>query len=141
MRYLQQRLSGALDCDEALDQPLIIISRGRESVPPCRWRSLRPSRSTRTPEPAASNRQWKPPPNELTLVDVTAYLVASASGLAAFKSFLVRTPADSGMVFVPVQHLAPSHPIALTEKQGRATKMPLMEFRDEPTVEPWCAIE
>ena len=45
------------------------------------------------------------------------------------------------MVFVPVQHLAPSHPIALTEKLARATKMPLMEFRDEPTVEPWCAIE
>ena len=78
------------------------------------------------PTPAASNRQWpKPPPNPLTLVDVTASdkqpnlvvcIGVSAGGLAAFKTFLVHTPADTGMVFVPVQHLAPSHPIALTER-------------------------
>ena len=53
----------------------------------------------------------------------------------------VRQEACLRMVFVPVQHLAPSHPIALTEKLARATKMPVMEVRDEPTVEPWCAIE
>ena len=60
---------------------------------------------------------------------------ASAGGLAAFKSFLVRTPADTGRVFVPVQHLAPSHPIALPKKLAGASNMTLMEFRDEPTVE------
>jgi two-component system, chemotaxis family, CheB/CheR fusion protein len=103
-------------------------------------------RSTRPPEPAASNRRWsKPPPDPLTLVVATASdnqpnpvvgIGASAGGLAAFKSFLVHTPAGIGMVFVPVQHRAPSHPVALTEKLARATKMPGIEVRDEPTVEP-----
>jgi chemotaxis response regulator CheB len=103
-------------------------------------------RSTRPPEPAARNRQWpKPPASPLTLVGVTASdkqpnlvvgIGASAGGLAAFKNFLVHTPADTGMVFVPVQHLAPSHPIALTEELARATKMPGMEVRDESTVAP-----
>jgi hypothetical protein len=29
--------------------------------------------------------------------------------------FLAHTPADIGMAFVPMQHLAPSHTIALAE--------------------------
>jgi hypothetical protein len=31
------------------------------------------------------------------------------------QHFLARTPADTGMAFFPVQHLAPSHPLALAE--------------------------
>jgi len=31
------------------------------------------------------------------------------------QPFLARTPADIGMAFVPVQHPAPSHTIALAE--------------------------
>ena len=106
--------------------------------------------SARTPEPAASNRHWpKSIPNALTLVNVSSsdrqpnVVVAAGGGanaLAAFKSFLVHAPADTGMVFVPLQQLAPPHSIVLTEKLARATKTPLMEFRD-PTVEPWWAIE
>lgn len=52
---------------------------------------------------------------------------ASASGFAAIKRFLTRTPAYAGM-----EHLAPSHPIALTEVLPRATKLPATEFRGEP---------
>ena len=40
------------------------------------------------------------------------------------------------MAFVLVQHLAPSHPSALAEILSRATTMPVLEVRDEPTVEP-----
>ena len=50
---------------------------------------------------------------------------ASASGFAAFESFLTRT--CTGM-----EHLAPSHPIALTKILTRATKLPDTEVRDEP---------
>ena len=61
---------------------------------------------------------------------------ASAGGLGAFTQLLQALPADTGMAFVLVQHLAPSHPSALAEILGRATTMPVTEVHDEPTVEP-----
>ncbi len=61
---------------------------------------------------------------------------ASAGGLEAFTQLLKALPAETGMAFVLVQHLAPSHPSALAEILSRATKMPVMEVHDEPTVEP-----
>jgi hypothetical protein len=96
--------------------------------------------SARTPEPAANNRRWpKSIPNALTLVNVSSsdeqpnvVVVAGGANVLAFKSFLVHAPADTGMVFVPLQQPAPPH----SKKLARATKTPLMEFRD-PTVEPW----
>ena len=106
--------------------------------------------SARSPEPAASNRHWpKSLPNAPTLVCVSSsdkqpnVVVAAGGGanaLAAFKSVLVHAPADTGMVFVPLQQLAPPHSIVLWEKLAQVTKTPLMEFRD-PTVEPWWAVQ
>lgn len=61
---------------------------------------------------------------------------ASAGRLEAFTQLLTALPADTGMAFVLVQHLAPSHPSALAEILSRATTMPVLEVRDEPTVEP-----
>lgn len=61
---------------------------------------------------------------------------ASAGGLEAFTQLLKALPADTGMAFVLVQHLAASHPSILAEILSRATKMPVLEVRDEPTVEP-----
>jgi two-component system, chemotaxis family, CheB/CheR fusion protein len=61
---------------------------------------------------------------------------ASAGGLDAFTQLLSTLPADTGMAFVLVQHLSPSHPSALAEILSRATKMPVVEVHDEPTVEP-----
>ena len=61
---------------------------------------------------------------------------ASAGGLQAFTSLLEALPADTGMGFVLVQHLAPSHPSALAEILSRATSMPVAEVRDDVAVEP-----
>ena len=61
---------------------------------------------------------------------------ASAGGLEAFTQLLKALPADTGMAFVLVQHLAPTHPSALAEILSRATKMPVMEVNEEATVEP-----
>ena len=61
---------------------------------------------------------------------------ASAGGLEAFTQLLKALPADTGMAFVLVQHLAPTHASALAEILSRATTMPVMEVQDEPTVEP-----
>jgi len=61
---------------------------------------------------------------------------ASAGGLDAFSRLLAALPVESGMAFVLVQHLAAGHPSALVEILSRATKMPVLEVKDEPAVEP-----
>ncbi len=61
---------------------------------------------------------------------------ASAGGLEAFTQLLRALPPDTGMAFVLVQHLSPTHESALAEILGRATRMPVMEVNDTPVVEP-----
>lgn len=61
---------------------------------------------------------------------------ASAGGLKAFTRLLRALPADSGMAYVLVQHLAPAHESALAEILSRATTMPVSEVMDERRVEP-----
>lgn len=61
---------------------------------------------------------------------------ASAGGLEAFTQLLKALPLDTGIAFVLVQHLAPSHPSALAEILSRATKMPVLEVRAESAVKP-----
>ena len=61
---------------------------------------------------------------------------ASAGGLEAFTQLLKALPADTGMAFVLVQHLAPTHASALAEILSRATTMTVREVHDQSTVEP-----
>ena len=65
-----------------------------------------------------------------------AALGASAGGLEAFESFFNHMPADAGIAFVVVQHLAPDHPSALAELLGRRTRMAVTEARDNTQVVP-----
>lgn len=55
---------------------------------------------------------------------------ASAGGLEAFKTFFDHMPADSGMAFVLVQHLDPSHHSMLAELLGTHTRMPVAEAEE-----------
>src|SRR3984957_8537700 len=52
---------------------------------------------------------------------------ASAGGLAAFTALLKALPPKSGMAFVLIQHLEPSHESALTTLLGKATGMRVIE--------------
>src|SRR4051812_45697606 len=61
---------------------------------------------------------------------------ASAGGLDAFTQLLEALPVDTGMAFVLVSHLSPSHASHLAEILARATGMPVQEVKDEPTVQP-----
>lgn len=61
---------------------------------------------------------------------------ASAGGLAAFTALLKALPAKSGMAFVLIQHLEPSHESALTTLLSKATRMPVVEVSDGIAVEP-----
>src|SRR5712691_3516538 len=61
---------------------------------------------------------------------------ASAGGLEAFTQLLGALPTDTGMAFVLVTHLSPSHASHLAEILSRATRMPVTEVKDEPKVQP-----
>ncbi len=61
---------------------------------------------------------------------------ASAGGLEALELFLRGVPASSGMAFVIVQHLDPTHTTLLAELLQRATAMPVREVTDNLPVQP-----
>ena len=61
---------------------------------------------------------------------------ASAGGLEAFTELLHALPAHTGMAFVLVQHLDPSHKSILTELLTRETSMPVVEASDGLAISP-----
>ena len=60
---------------------------------------------------------------------------ASAGGLDAFAKFLTATPEDTGMAYVLIQHLDPSHASNMVDLLRRYTKMPVQEATDEVKLE------
>jgi two-component system, chemotaxis family, CheB/CheR fusion protein len=61
---------------------------------------------------------------------------ASAGGLEPTAELLNNIPAKTGLAFVIVQHLDPTHPSALTEILSRNSSIPVQEVIDEPVVQP-----
>src|SRR5205085_1210127 len=84
------------------------------------------SHTAQEPEPQQSRRGLFP------IVGVGA----SAGGLEAFTQLLKALGPGSGMAYVLVQHLDPSHESALTELLAKATEMPVRQVTDATPVEP-----
>jgi len=63
---------------------------------------------------------------------------ASAGGLEALELFLANVPENSGMAFVIVQHLDPTHKGILVELLQRDTPMPVVQVKDRTRVKPDC---
>ena len=61
---------------------------------------------------------------------------ASAGGLDAFEKFFTNMPPDTGMAFVLVQHLDPTHKSILSQLIKRYTSMNVLEVADGMLVEP-----
>lgn len=61
---------------------------------------------------------------------------ASSGGLDAFKQFIQDIPVDSGIAFILVQHLDPSHGSILSDILQKFTKIPVLEITDQVRVEP-----
>jgi two-component system CheB/CheR fusion protein len=60
---------------------------------------------------------------------------ASAGGLEAFTELLSHLPADTGMAFVLIQHLDPTHESHLTELLAKTSRMPVSEVKGETSAE------
>jgi len=63
-------------------------------------------------------------------------LGASAGGLEPLQQFLSGVPAASGLAYVVVQHMDPTHKALLGELLQRATSMPVHEAADGQRIEP-----
>ncbi len=63
---------------------------------------------------------------------------ASAGGLEALEHFLAHVPAASGMAFVIVQHLDPTHKGIMPELLQRATPMPVFQAGNRMKVKQDC---
>ena len=61
---------------------------------------------------------------------------ASAGGLDAYKEFFHALPSDTGMAFVLIQHLDPSHESMLTEIIAKGATIPVEEVRSGTLVRP-----
>jgi two-component system CheB/CheR fusion protein len=71
-------------------------------------------------------------PSPLAVVGIGA----SAGGLDAFKRFFEAIPADTGLAFVLVPHLAPSHESLMVELLARCTPMPVCEAQEGMALAP-----
>jgi len=83
------------------------------------------------PATPPAGHEGGPPPVPLAVVGVGA----SAGGLDAFKRFLQAVPAQTGMAYVLVPHLDPSHESLLVELLARHTPMPVSEAEEGMAVE------
>jgi len=63
---------------------------------------------------------------------------ASAGGLEALELFLKNAPARSGLAFVIVQHLDPTHKDLMAELLQRVTPMKVAQVEDRTRVQPDC---
>ena len=55
---------------------------------------------------------------------------ASAGGLEAFRKLLTALPIDTGIAFVLIPHLDPSHPSMMADLLSGSTAMPVVEAGD-----------
>jgi two-component system CheB/CheR fusion protein len=62
-------------------------------------------------------------------------LGASAGGLEAFTRFFQAMPPDSGMAFVLIQHLDPTHESLTAELLGKHTRMPVRQVAGDMPVQ------
>ena len=99
------------------------------SAPP-RRRSNRKSTASRTA--LANPTPRKTGKNHFPIVGIGA----SAGGLEAFKQLLESLAPDTGMAFVFIQHLDPTHESMMVEILPHSTTMPVVEVRKGMAVEP-----
>jgi two-component system CheB/CheR fusion protein len=98
----------------------------RKSLP-----KRRLNKSARAAPPKTS-----PPPANVAFPIVG--IGASAGGLEALEQFLRHVPAGSGMAYVIIQHLDPTHKGIMSELLQRTTGMKVSQVKDRTPVRPEC---
>lgn len=99
---------------------------------------MRKSQKKRAEGAAASSSKAAEPDRAGQVVPYVVGMGASAGGLEAFEQFFSQLPSDTGMAFVLVQHLEPTHKGMMPELLGRHTKMQVVQVQDGMQVQPNC---
>ena len=73
-----------------------------------------------------------PPPDECVVVGIGA----SAGGLEAYKRLLRQMPENTGLAFVLVQHLDPTHESLMVELLAKYTAMPVLQVEGPTPIQP-----
>src|SRR5512132_133520 len=97
-----------------------------------RSRTTRKMRHKSTPRPRSHSGTREVTSPRFPVVGIGA----SAGGLEAFTQLLRALPSDTGMAFVFVQHLDPTHPTVLADLLSKATRMPTSQVEDGTPVRP-----
>jgi two-component system CheB/CheR fusion protein len=103
-----------------------------------------PKRKETTERPKSKEKAPFSPPAVITKKDVSPIetefpivgMGASAGGLEAFEQFFSNMPADCGMAFVLVSHLAPTHKSLMPDLLKKSTKMQVYQVEDGMKVKP-----
>ena len=98
----------------------------------------RKSASKRRQKKPANAASPKTPSPQASVSFPIVGIGASAGGLEALEHFLGHVPAGSGMAFVIVQHLDPTHKGIMPELLQRATGMKVIQVKDRTRVQPDC---
>ena len=96
-----------------------------------------PALKSRSKRPACTAVQAIPASLSATAFPIVG-IGASAGGLEALEQFLSHVPAQSGLAFVIVQHLDPTHKGIMPELLQRATGMTVVQVKDRTKVRPEC---
>jgi len=99
----------------------------------------KPGASARRARPAGPEAGQEPsggaPEPALPVLRAIVGLGSSAGGLDALTKFFSALPSTSGMAFVLVQHLDPTHGSFMAELVGRCTGMPVVQVQADTPVE------
>ncbi|MBW8781219.1 MAG: PAS domain-containing protein [Verrucomicrobia bacterium] len=100
--------------------------------------SPKPEKRRSTPAAAAKSAPHSSPQGKRTAEHACPIvgIGASAGGLEALTQFLEHVPANSGMAFVVVQHLDPTHKGMLPDLLQRATAMKVVQVTDRIRIRP-----
>lgn len=101
-------------------------------------KSVAKSRSSRKPlkeAKAAAEKANQAGPAEEKAFHIVG-IGASAGGLEALGQFLANLPEDSGMAFIVVQHLDPTHVSTMPDLLKKYARIPVVEARDGAKVQP-----
>ena len=91
--------------------------------------------ATRPNKPGSAARQEKTGARSTAWFPIVG-IGASAGGLEALEQFLGHVPTGSGLAFVIVQHLDPTHKGIMPELLQRATGMKVIQVKDRTKVRP-----
>jgi two-component system CheB/CheR fusion protein len=104
----------------------------------CHERQKKPSKKKNPPAKEKPAKQVKAAVNEKKPADrpkqtndfPVVGLGASAGGLEALEIFFSHMPTESGMGFVIIQHLSPTHKSIMGSLLAKDTQMKILEIKD-----------